>query len=160
MIRAATLPMESTSCRTGDNWFRGGGKGDCRPTSSSRRRLGAEKTRNACLQRVVLATPGKSLYNVTMKTLSITEGRQNLGAWLKRALRGEDVGFLVDGRVVALRPVTVHSEDYALHEYGVDAKRAERAYQAVKADIKAARSTRRLSTGRAARRTKPFTGKL
>ncbi|MFI5377908.1 MAG: type II toxin-antitoxin system Phd/YefM family antitoxin [Tepidisphaerales bacterium] len=86
-----------------------------------------------------------------MKTLSITEGRQNLGAWLKRALRGEDVGFLVDGRVVALRPVAVHSEDYALHEYGASEKQAERAYKAVKADVKAAR---------ASGRTRPFTGKL
>jgi antitoxin (DNA-binding transcriptional repressor) of toxin-antitoxin stability system len=86
-----------------------------------------------------------------MKTLSITEGRQNLGSWLKRALRGEDVGFLVDGRVVALRPMTVHSDDYALHEYGVNEKQAERAYKAVRADVKAAR---------ASGQTKPFTGKL
>ena len=86
-----------------------------------------------------------------MKTLSITEGRQNLGGWLKRALRGEDVGFLVDGRVVALRPVAVHSEDYALQEYGVSEKQAERAYNAVRADIKAAR---------ASGQTKPFAGKL
>ena len=93
----------------------------------------------------------RSLYNVTMKTLSITEGRQNLGAWLKRALQGEDVGFLVDGKVVALRPVSVHSEDYALHEYGVSEKQAERAYRAVKADVAAAKAS-----GRA----KPFTRKL
>ena len=86
-----------------------------------------------------------------MKTLSITEGRQNLGAWLKRALRGEDVGFLVDGRVVALRPVEVHSDDYALHEYGVSEKQAELAYQAVKSDVRKAR---------ASRQTRPFTGTL
>jgi antitoxin (DNA-binding transcriptional repressor) of toxin-antitoxin stability system len=86
-----------------------------------------------------------------MKTLSITEGRQNLGSWLKRALRGEDVGFLVDGRVVALRPMTVHSDDYALHEYGISEKQAERAYKAVRADVKAAR---------ASGQTKPFPGKL
>ncbi len=86
-----------------------------------------------------------------MKTLSITQGRQNLGAWLKRALRGEDVGFLVDGRVVALRPVTVHSEDYALHEYGASEKQAEAAYQSVRVDVKAARAS-----GRA----RPFTGRL
>jgi antitoxin (DNA-binding transcriptional repressor) of toxin-antitoxin stability system len=86
-----------------------------------------------------------------MKTLSITEGRQNLGAWLKRALQGEDVGFLVEGKVVALRPVAVHSEDYVLHEYGVTEKQTERAYQTVKAEVKAAR---------ASGRTKPFTGKL
>ena len=86
-----------------------------------------------------------------MKTLSITEGRQNLGAWLKRALHGDDVGFLVDGRVVALRPVEVHSDDYVLHEYGVSEKQAERAWKAVKADV---RKTR------AAGQTKPFTGEL
>ena len=86
-----------------------------------------------------------------MKTLSVTEGRQNLGAWLKRALHGEDVGFVMDGRVVALRPVGVHSEDYVLHEYGVSEKQAERAFQAVKAEVRKAR---------AAGKTKPFTGKL
>lgn len=86
-----------------------------------------------------------------MKTLSITEGRQNLGMWVKLALRGEDVGFVVDGRVVALRPVTVHSEDYVLQEYGVSEKQAEHAHKAVAADVKAAR---------ASGQTKPFTGKL
>lgn len=86
-----------------------------------------------------------------MKTLSVTEGRQNLGAWLKRALHGEDVGFVVDGRVVALRPVEVHSDDYALHEYGVSEAQAERARRAVSADIRKAR---------AAGQTKAFTGKL
>jgi antitoxin (DNA-binding transcriptional repressor) of toxin-antitoxin stability system len=86
-----------------------------------------------------------------MKTLSITEGRQNLGAWLKRALRGEDVGFLVDGRVVALRPVNVDSEDYVLREYGVDQRQAQRAFKAVKADVKSAR---------AAGLSQPFTGEI
>ena len=86
-----------------------------------------------------------------MKTLSVTEGRQNLGRWLKRALHGEDVGFLMDGRVVALRPVEVHSEDYVLHEYGVTEKQAEKAHRMVKTEIKKAR---------AAGAMKPFTGKL
>jgi antitoxin (DNA-binding transcriptional repressor) of toxin-antitoxin stability system len=86
-----------------------------------------------------------------MKTLSVTEGRQNLGAWLKRALRGDDVGFVVDGRVVALRPVEVDSTDYVLQEYGVTERQAERAYKAVKADVHQARKTGQ---------SKPFTGKL
>ena len=86
-----------------------------------------------------------------MKTLSVTEGRQNLGRWLKRALHGEDVGFLLDGRVVALRPVEVHSEDYVLHEYGVTEKQAEKALRTVKAEIRKARSTGAM---------KPFSGKL
>jgi antitoxin (DNA-binding transcriptional repressor) of toxin-antitoxin stability system len=86
-----------------------------------------------------------------MKTLSVTEGRQNLGHWLKRALHGEDVGFLVDGRVVALRPVEVDSADYVLQEYGVTEGQAERAFKAVRADV---RRARRAGTNR------PFTGKL
>ena len=86
-----------------------------------------------------------------MKTLSVTQGRQNLGAWLKRALRGEDVGILIDGQIVALRPVEVYSEDYTLREYGIAARQAERAHRAVKAHVK---------TARASGRTKPFTGKL
>ena len=86
-----------------------------------------------------------------MKTLPITEGRQNLGGWLRRALRGEDVGFLIDGRVVALRPVAVDSVDYVLQEYGASEAQAERAFRTVKADVEAAR---------ASGRTKPFTGKL
>jgi antitoxin (DNA-binding transcriptional repressor) of toxin-antitoxin stability system len=86
-----------------------------------------------------------------MKTLSVTEGRRNLGTWLKRALQGEDVGFLVDGRVVALRPVEVYSDDYVLREYGVGERQAERAYRAIKADVRKARESGR---------SKPFTGKL
>lgn len=86
-----------------------------------------------------------------MKTLSVTEGRQNLGSWLKRALQGADVGFVVDGQIVALRPVNVHSEDYVLQEYGVTEKQAERAYKTVKAELHAARR---------AGQSKPFTGKL
>ncbi|MFA6544961.1 MAG: hypothetical protein WCS99_11070 [Limisphaerales bacterium] len=54
-----------------------------------------------------------------MKTLTATKARQNLGSWLARAIRGEDIGILFDGKVVALRPVEVYSEDYALMEYGV-----------------------------------------
>ena len=86
-----------------------------------------------------------------MKTLTVTEGRQNLGVWLKRALLGDDIGFVVDGRVVALRPVEVHSDDYLLREYGVSEPQAERAFQAVKADVRKAR---------ARGESKPFTGKL
>jgi len=49
-----------------------------------------------------------------MKTLAITPARQKLGYWLKRALAGEDIGIVVDGRIVGLRPVEVISSDYAL----------------------------------------------
>jgi hypothetical protein len=44
-----------------------------------------------------------------MKTLTITEGRGRLGYWLKMATLGEDVGFVFEGKIVALRPVGVTS---------------------------------------------------
>jgi len=54
-----------------------------------------------------------------MKTLNVTEGRARLGHWLKRAAGGEDIGFVIGDKVVALRPVGVHSDDHFLRKYGV-----------------------------------------
>lgn len=53
-----------------------------------------------------------------MTTLSPTKARANLTSWLQAAARGEDIGILYDGNVIALRPVAVESTDYALREYG------------------------------------------
>jgi len=66
-------------------------------------------------------------YSVFMKTLSVTDGRSKLGHWLKRAIAGDDIGIVVDGIVVGLRPVGVISEDYALREYGVTQDEADAA---------------------------------
>jgi len=52
-----------------------------------------------------------------MITLSITNARKNLGSWVKRAARGEQVAILVGNHVVALRPVEVVPKDYAEREY-------------------------------------------
>jgi antitoxin (DNA-binding transcriptional repressor) of toxin-antitoxin stability system len=57
-----------------------------------------------------------------MTTLSPTQARTNLSALLKRAAKGEDIGILHGNHVIALRPVTIHSDDYALREYGVTEK--------------------------------------
>lgn len=54
-----------------------------------------------------------------MTTLSPTQARSNLSSLLKRAANGEDIGILLGDKIIALRPVTVHSDDYALREYGV-----------------------------------------
>ena len=54
-----------------------------------------------------------------MTTLTITEAKKNLGRWLKAAGNGEDVGIIAGKDIFALRRVAVHSEDYALQEYGV-----------------------------------------
>ena len=86
-----------------------------------------------------------------MKTLTVTAARQNLGAWLKKTLKGEDIGVMIDGEIVAFRPVKVYSEDYAQVEYGVTG-------QAL--DQFAERVNRELDEDKKAGRLKPFTGKL
>ena len=86
-----------------------------------------------------------------MKTLTVTAARQNLGVWLKRTLNGEDVGVMIDGEIVAFRPVKVYSEDYAEHEYGVTGEALDRFAEKV---------NKELDTDRKAGRLKPFTGKL
>jgi antitoxin (DNA-binding transcriptional repressor) of toxin-antitoxin stability system len=61
-----------------------------------------------------------------MRTLSPTQARANLSSLLKRAANGEDIGILHGDQVIALRPVTVHSDDYALREYGVTERELDR----------------------------------
>ena len=86
-----------------------------------------------------------------MKTLTITEGRGRLGHWLKKATEGEDVGFVFEGKVVALRPVEVYSGDYALQEYGLTEAEMKKAAQRIHRELKAARKRGE---------TTKFTGKL
>jgi hypothetical protein len=75
-----------------------------------------------------------------MKTLTITEGRGRLGFWLKQAVAGEDVGFLFEGKVVALRPVEVYSQDYVLQEYGLTAAEMSKAEKRISKALKTARA--------------------
>jgi antitoxin (DNA-binding transcriptional repressor) of toxin-antitoxin stability system len=70
-----------------------------------------------------------------MKTLTATEARQNLGTWLSRALKGEDIGIISNGQIVALRPVKVYSEDYALIEYGLTNEEVKRAGDKITAQV-------------------------
>ena len=86
-----------------------------------------------------------------MKTLSVTAGRSKLGHWLKRAIAGDDIGIVVDGVVVGLRPVGVISDDYALREYGVTEEEAE---------VAAARISNEIASARNRGHVKRFTGKL
>jgi hypothetical protein len=86
-----------------------------------------------------------------MKTLTVTAARQNLGAWLKKTLQGEDIGVMIDGAVVAFRPVKVYSEDYAGQEYGATPEELDEFVQ---------KANQELDADRKARRFKPFTGKL
>ena len=75
-----------------------------------------------------------------MKTLTITEGRGRLGYWLKKAAQGDDIGFVFEGKIVALRPVEVYSSDYALQEYGLSEHEMASAERRIGGDIKAART--------------------
>ncbi|HEV2329723.1 MAG TPA: hypothetical protein VGY56_13155 [Verrucomicrobiae bacterium] len=61
-----------------------------------------------------------------MKTITITKARANLSALLEKAKRGEDIGIVSGDQIVALRPVTVSSDDYALREYGATPDDLER----------------------------------
>lgn len=68
-----------------------------------------------------------------MKTLTITSARQNLGAWLARAARGEEIGIISGAHVIALRPVAIAAADYAEQEYRLTkaelAKAAEKIHE-------------------------------
>jgi hypothetical protein len=74
-----------------------------------------------------------------MKTLAVTAARQKLGYWLKRALDGEDIGIVMGGEVVGLRPVEVISADYALREYGLSQREASGAAKRIAREVRAAR---------------------
>ena len=62
---------------------------------------------------------------MSMLTLTPTAARGNLSNLLRRALKGDDIGIVVDGKIVALRPVEVESTDYAIREYGATAMELE-----------------------------------
>jgi antitoxin (DNA-binding transcriptional repressor) of toxin-antitoxin stability system len=86
-----------------------------------------------------------------MTTLSPTQARVNLSSLLKRAAKGEDIGILHGDQVIALRPVTVHSDDYALREYGVTEEELDRFVK---------RTRKQIALDRKAGRMKTFSGNL
>ena len=79
-----------------------------------------------------------------MTTLSITMARQNLGTWLKKAMRGEDIGIICDNQVIALRPVEICSTDYAIREYGVTNNQLERFTKRLDDEIKKERKANKI----------------
>lgn len=58
------------------------------------------------------------LYKDSMKTLTITDAKKNLGRLLAAAARGEDIGIVCGADIIALRKVEVEATDYAQREYG------------------------------------------
>jgi antitoxin (DNA-binding transcriptional repressor) of toxin-antitoxin stability system len=81
-----------------------------------------------------------------MTTLSPTQARTNLSSLLKRAAKGEDIGILHGGQIIALRPVTVHSDDYALREYGVTEQELDRFVKRTRQQIARDRKAGRMKT--------------
>ena len=70
---------------------------------------------------------------------------------MKRAAKGEDIGILHGDKVIALRPVTVHADDYALREYGVTEKELNRFVK---------RADRQITRERRTGKIKKYTGNL
>jgi antitoxin (DNA-binding transcriptional repressor) of toxin-antitoxin stability system len=66
-----------------------------------------------------------------MQTLTVTAARAQLGHWLGRALRGEEIGVVVGAQVVALRPVPIQAADYLEREYGLTTEEADRAVASI-----------------------------
>ena len=65
--------------------------------------------------------------------MTATQARPRQGTVLSRVLQGEDIGIVHSGsgKIIALRPVEVYSEDYALAEYGLSEKELKRAVRNV-----------------------------
>ena len=75
--------------------------------------------------------------------MTATQARQRLGAILSRVLEGEDIGIVHSGsgKIVALRPVEVYSEDYALIEYGLSEKEFKRSVRKINKQAKREKTT-------------------
>ncbi len=75
--------------------------------------------------------------------MTATQARQRLGTILSRVLQGEDIGIVHSGsgRIIALRPVEVYSEDYALVEYGLSQKALKRAMRNLNRQAKHEKAT-------------------
>ena len=78
--------------------------------------------------------------------MTATKARQSLGTILSRVIQGEDIGIVHSGsgKIVALRPVEVYSEDYALMEYGLSGEEMKRAESKILAEIKSERKAGKL----------------
>jgi antitoxin (DNA-binding transcriptional repressor) of toxin-antitoxin stability system len=83
-----------------------------------------------------------------MKTLTITDAKKNLGAWLKAAGRGEEVAILCGADVIALRKVEIEAVDtgYASAEYGVTPQELERFERAVDRKFSASKKAGKVMT--------------
>lgn len=82
-----------------------------------------------------------------MKTLTVTDARQKLGYWLKRAERGEEIGVVFGASVFALRKVPIQAADYMETDYGLTKEEADRAIQKLRDETARDRAAGRLIPG-------------
>jgi antitoxin (DNA-binding transcriptional repressor) of toxin-antitoxin stability system len=87
----------------------------------------------------ICVSPASFLEHMSMITLTPKAARSNLSNLLRQALQGEDIGIIVDGKIVALRSVAVESTDYPMREYGVTAEQLDKFEKRTHAKIKKAR---------------------
>lgn len=81
---------------------------------------------------------------MSMTTMTPARASTELPRLLRRALKGDDIGIVMDGRIVALRPVTVESTDYAEREYGITPRKMETAEQKLHGQIQKDRKAGKL----------------
>jgi antitoxin (DNA-binding transcriptional repressor) of toxin-antitoxin stability system len=81
----------------------------------------------------------RHIFGMSMLTLTPTAARANLSDLLRRALKGDDIGIVVDGKIIALRPVAVESMDYATREYRATAMELNQFEQRTHGEIEKAR---------------------
>jgi antitoxin (DNA-binding transcriptional repressor) of toxin-antitoxin stability system len=93
---------------------------------------------------LAFATEMRQISVTSMLTLTPTAARGNLSELLRRALKGDDIGIVVDGKIVALRPVAVESMDYATREYGATAMELEQFEKRTHGQIEKARKEGKL----------------
>jgi len=86
--------------------------------------------------------------------MTATRARQNLGTILSRVLQGEDIGIVHSGtgKIIALRPVEVYSEDYALIKYGITEKELQGAVHEINKVARHEKTTRWDGTAKSLRR--------
>jgi prevent-host-death family protein len=82
-------------------------------------------------------------YISLMQTTTATKARANLSALLRKALDGQEIGIVCNGRVVALRPVEVTATDYAGAEYGITGNEIQKLAANLHAKAKRALKTRK-----------------
>ena len=75
-----------------------------------------------------------------MQTLTVTAARAQLGHWLSRAVRGEEIGVVVGAQIVAFRPVSIQAADYMETEYGLTRGEADDVAIGLKAETQQAKA--------------------